>query len=167
MASRFLNRFGFAFWLGLLALTVSGVAQTQLSLNVVEANLTDSHGAHGHSHDHGGTAHDAAEADGGHYMPDGTYMAGPMPGMADTHAPNDAAHATDPAQSGGHTHKGHADCIMCSLVATMASLTQPPPVAVVAPEALPAPILLISEQEIVRTTPRGPYASRAPPSQQA
>lgn len=165
MASRFLNRFGFAFWLGLLALTVSGVAQTQLSLNVVEASLTDSHGAHGHSHDHGVAAHEAAA--GGHYMPDGTYMAGPMPGMSDAHDHTEATHAADPARSGGHTHKGHADCIMCSLVATMASLTQPAPVAVVTPETLPAPILLISEQEIVRTTPRGPYASRAPPSQQA
>ncbi len=83
-------------------------------------------------------------------MSDGRFMAGEMPGM-------------DPARNGGHTHRGHADCILCGLVATMASLTQPPPVLVALPGALPAPRRVFSEREIVHVAMRRSYSSRAPP----
>jgi hypothetical protein len=54
-----LRRFGLAVWLGLLALTASGVAQNQLSANVLVAALTEG-------------------ASAGHIMPDGSFMAGDM-----------------------------------------------------------------------------------------
>lgn len=90
-----LRRFGFAVWLGLLALTASGVAQNQLSSNVLVAALTE-------------------DASGGHVMPDGSFMAG---GMAH------ADHGNHDAPADGHTHKGHSDCTMCSSVAAMAGLS--------------------------------------------
>lgn len=154
---RSLRHIGIAFWLALLALTVSGVAQTQLGVNVVAAALTSSHSSSNGHHAHSGNA--------GHYMPDGTFMAGGMPGVETASVPRHQG--ADPAQEGGHTHKGHADCILCGLVATMASLTQPPPVLVALPGALPAPLLVFREREVVHVAALRPYSSRAPPRLQA
>ena len=128
---RLLHRLGFALWLGLLALSVSGAAQIQLSQNVINATLTDSHG------------------DGGHYMPDGTYMAGPM-----------HDHGAD---SQGHTHKGHADCSLCGVVASMAAIAVPVLDAFVVPESFRAPAPSILAQAFYTKATRAPYASRAPP----
>lgn len=132
---RLLHRLGFALWLGLLALSVSGTAQTQLSLNIINAALTDTHAA------------------GGHYMPDGTYMAGSM----HTHGSDDGA------DSQGHTHKGHADCSLCGLVASMAAITVPVLDAVLMPEAFAAPVSAIASRAIYAKALHAPYASRAPP----
>lgn len=136
---KLLRRLRLTFWLGLLALMASGAAQHQLSFNVLDAALSN------HSHV------------AGHYMPDGTFMAGAMHG--DAHEGH-----TDPAQAGGHTHKGHADCNMCGTVAAMAAFTLSTPLAV------PPPSLVGEAQAIALTSvflirrEHVPYASRAPPS---
>ena len=141
MRLRGLHRFGFALWLGLLALTASGIAQNQLSTNVLIAKLAES-GSHAAS---------------GHYMPDGTFMAGPMSDMADCQ-PGDAAKNSD-----GHTHKGHADCTLCGAVAAMAALTLSVAESVLVPDIFAAPDSWPSAPSIFFAAPRAPYASRAPP----
>ncbi len=135
MSLRGLNRFGFALWIGLLALMASGFAQNQLSSNVLLASLNP----------------DATSSVGGHYMPDGTFMAGPMAG----------AH-TAPAQD-GHTHKGHADCALCSVVAAMAALAVPVLDTVVAPDVFAAPTSWSAVSLRFTDASYVPYASRAPP----
>lgn len=146
-------RCGLSFWIGMLALLVSGLAQNDLSRNVLDAALTDSsHHGSAHTHDH---------ASGGHFMPDGTWMAGEMGG---------AAHGdeyTDPAKNGGHSHKGHSDCVLCGPLAAMAAFTHPPLVLLVLPEARPISVYQSAEREIVLASLRAPYASRAPPQPQA
>ena len=142
-----------AFWLGLLALVVSGLAQNDLSTNVLNAALTssDSPGSsHGHNH-----------AAGGHLRPDGTWMAGDMGVAAHGHE------HTDPAKNGGHSHRGHADCVLCGPLAAMASFTQAPPVLLVLPEARVISVYRSAERAFVFIQPRAAYASRAPPRQQA
>ncbi len=133
-----LRRFGFAIWLGLLALTAGGVAQNQLSSNVLTAALSDTSGHTEHHH-----------AAAGHVMPDGSFMPGEMPA---------ASH------SGGHTHKGHSDCTMCSAVAAIAGLT----VAVIA--ILPTvDVHAVTKDHaavdvvLAAASPAG-YSSRAPPT---
>jgi len=160
MRLRFLHRLGLALWLGLIALTASGVAQNQLSLDVISATLNDhqhppgsGHHGHGHqSHEH---------QSGGHFMPDGTYMAGPMSGDMSGHGHH--GHATDAAQNGGHTHKGHADCNMCGLVATMAALTVPLLIGFMSPESFATPLSWSYEHSVFIKASYAPYASRAPP----
>lgn len=91
-----------------------------------------------------------AEDAGFHIMPDGSRMAGSM------------GHAHD--STGGHTHKGHADCDLCGLVADMAAFTPasvtllPQPPEVYAGYSQPAP------QARHFAAPSPPYASRAPPA---
>jgi len=144
-----LHRIGLALWLGLLALTASGLAQNQLSTNVLRAALAghshDSQAHEGH-HDHGGNAH----ASGGHFMPDGTYMAGPMHGAAQPDA-------------GGHTNKGHADCNMCGAVAAMASISVPVADTVIVPRVFDERRLQLRVASIIPRALYAPYASRAPP----
>lgn len=152
MVRRALSR-QFVFWLGLLALMVSGLAQNDLSINVLNAALTEPH--------HDGSAHSHEKAAAGHYMPDGTWMAGDMGGMAH------CDEYTDPAKNGGHSHKGHADCVLCGPLAAMASFTQPPPVLLVLPDASVITAYRSAERNIVTTASRAPYASRAPPRQHA
>ncbi len=94
-------------------------------------------------------------------MPDGTWMAGAM---------GHAAHSdeyTDPAKNGGHSHKGHSDCVLCGPLAAMASFTQPPPVILELPEVSVVTAYRSAEREIVLAAQSAPYASRAPPPQQA
>lgn len=124
---RLLHRLGFALWLGLLALSVSGTAQTQLSLNVFNATLTDSH------------------ADGEHTMPDGIYMAGPM-------------HDRGSDQQ-GHTHKGHADCSLCGVVASMAAIAVPVLDAILVPETFRVPAPPIPAQAFHAKAARAPTPS--------
>jgi len=151
MRLRFLHRLGFALWLGLVALTASSVAQNQLSLDVITATLNDHLHPPGHGHqDHG-------DESGGHYMPDGTFMAGSMP----SHGAHD--HAADAAQNGGHTHKGHADCSLCGLVATMAAITVPLLIAFITPESFAAPPSWSYSHSVFAKAFYAPYASRAPP----
>ncbi len=132
---RLLHRLGFALWLGLLALTVSGTAQTQLSLSVINAALTEPHAA------------------GGHYMPDGTWMAGSMHGGTHEHGPD--------AQ--GHTHKGHADCSLCGLIASMAAIAAPALDVVIVPDVFTVPPAVAAPQAFRATAGYSPYISRAPP----
>ena len=145
-------RCGIAFWLGLLALTVSGLGQNDLSINVLNAALTDIANP---DPDHHG------QHVSGHYMPDGTWMAGDMGGMAH------CDEYTDPAKNGGHSHKGHSDCVLCGPLAAMASFTQPPPVLLELPEVSVVTAYRSAEREIVLAAQSAPYASRAPPRQQA
>ena len=125
---RLLHRLGFALWLGLLALATSGVAQNQLSLNVITATLS------------------GPEQAAGHYMPDGTFMAGSM----------DASHD-------GHTHKGHADCALCGVVASMAAVTVPVLDAVFVPDIFSTPPHIVATSFAELGAAFAPYASRAPP----
>jgi hypothetical protein len=142
-------RCGLSFWLGLLALLVSGLAQNDLSRNVIEVALAASpQNGGGHSHDH---------SSGGHFMPDGTWMAGGMGGAAH----NDGY--TDPAKNGGHSHKGHADCVLCGPLAAMASFTSPPPILLKLPEVRVITVYRSGESKFLLAAPRAPYASRAPP----
>lgn len=142
-------RCGLSFWLGLLALLVSGIAQNDLSRNVIEVALAASPQNGGsHSYDH---------SSGGHFMPDGTWMAGGVGGAAH----NDGY--TDPAKNGGHSHKGHADCVLCGPLAARASFTSPPPVLLKLPEARVLAVYRSGESKFVLAVPRAPYASRAPP----
>jgi hypothetical protein len=138
MILKCLRRLGFAAWLGLLALTASGVAQNQLSTNVLVAALT-------------------TDASGGHMMPDGTYMAGKM-------AQADHQHGDHHAPADGHTHKGHSDCTMCSTVAAMAGLS----VSVIAtlPAVQTYAVLKdrIAADAIVAASSPASYSSRAPPT---
>lgn len=143
-----LRRLRLTFWLGLLAVLASGTAQHQLSFNVLDAALKNS-------------AHEIA----GHYMPDGTFMAGAMHGSALGSAQG-SIHGdhTDASQDAGHTHKGHADCNMCGAVAAMAAVTLSAPLAVPPPSIIddsPAPVL---ESALLARRTFAPYASRAPPS---
>lgn len=126
---RLLHRLGFALWIGLLALSVSGTAQTQLSLNIINAAI-------------------APETS--HIMPDGTYMAGSM-----------HDHGADQQ---GHTHKGHADCSLCGLVASMAAISVPVQGAVISPDVLTVPAHARYSQAVAARALHAPYASRAPPS---
>ena len=132
MSQRGLNRFGFALWIGLLALTASGIAQNQLSTNVLVAAINP----------------DSTGAAGGHYMPDGTFMAGPM-------------HKA-PTQD-GHTHKGHADCALCSVVAAMAALAVPVLDTVIVPDTFATPVDWRVASLRFTHASYAPYASRAPP----
>src|SRR5579883_1139603 len=50
---------------------------------------------------------DAGPSSGTHIMPDGRVMTGPM------------------GRQGGHTHKGHADCVICGTAAAVAGFTLP------------------------------------------
>jgi hypothetical protein len=124
------------FWLGLLALVASGTAQHQLSFNVLDAALKNH-------------THEAA----GHYMPDGTFMAGPMHGDH-----------TDASEDGGHTHKGHADCNMCGAVAAMASLTIAATTLILPPPMIGDPHAPTLTSVVIVRRNHAPYASRAPPS---
>lgn len=135
MSLRFLHRLGFELWLGLLALSASGIAQNQLSFNVLDAALK-------------------GPAVAGHMMPDGTFMAGSM-----VHADHADSH-----NGSGHTHKGHADCSMCSVVATMAALTVPMLDAVIVPDVFAVPVSWDIAHTVLSKTAYAPYASRAPPS---
>jgi hypothetical protein len=133
---RHFSRLTFAFWLGLLALMASGVEQYQLSTNVIQTAFAEARaGVTGVS---------------GHFMPDGTFMAGPMS--------HDMAR-----EAGGHTHKGHMDCEVCGALAALAAFTLPslivlaPPIGFALPEraaVLRAPVLADISS---------PYSSRAPP----
>lgn len=131
-----LRRFGFAIWLGLLALTVSGLAQNQLSSNVLVAALT-------------------ADSSGGHIMPDGSFMPGPMARAehGDHHAPAD-----------GHTHKGHSDCTMCSTVAAMAGLSVSVIATLPAVQTYAALQDRIAADALIAATSPASYSSRAPPT---
>jgi hypothetical protein len=140
--TRFL-RFGLVLWLGILALAVGGIAQTQLSTNVVVAALS------------GSASHHDATA-GGHYMPDGTFMAGSMDSAQHDHA--------DHANTGGHTHKGHADCVVCGPVAATASLTLAADVIILLPDAFAQPSSSTAVHFKLPAAPRPAYASRAPPA---
>lgn len=136
-----LHRFRLALLLGLLALTICGISQNQLSSNVLTAALSDA-GAH-NTHDHPMS---------GHFMPDGTYMPGPM-----------AGHADDGSHDGGHTHKGHADCAVCGVVAAMAGFTVPVVDVLKIPEIFAVPADARRENPVHVRGARAPYASRAPP----
>lgn len=144
-------RCGIAFWLGLLALTVSGLAQNDLSTNVLIASLADAANPDAAHHGHAS----------GHSMPDGTWMAGDMGGMPDRHEYN------DPATNGGHSHKGHSDCVLCGPLAAMAAFTQPPPLLLILPDASVITPYRSVERDFVMSALRTPYSSRAPPRQQA
>jgi hypothetical protein len=142
------HRYGLLLWLGLLALIASAVAQNDLSRNVLDAALTQTQDR------------ESAHA-GGHYMPDGTWMAGGM---------GDVAHCddhTDPAKNDGHSHKGHSDCVLCGPLAAMALFTQSPPVVLSLPNARAITAYRLAERDIVLATVWAPYASRAPPRRQA
>ncbi len=145
-------RCGIAFLLGLLALMVSGLSQNDLSANVLAAALTETANPD--------TAHNGQHA-AGHYMPDGTWMAGDMGGTAhcDEH--------TDPAKNGGHSHKGHSDCVLCGPLAAMAAFTYPPLVLLTLPDARAITVYRSAEHDVVLAATRAPYSSRAPPRQQA
>jgi len=145
-------RCGIAFWLGLLALTVSGLAQNDLSTNVLAAGLTDPSNPDAAHHDQHAS---------GHYMPDGTWMAGDMGGMAH------CDEYTDPAKNGGHSHKGHSDCVLCGPLADMAAFTYPPLVLLALPDARAITVYRSAEHDVVLAAARAPYSSRAPPRQQA
>jgi len=151
MRLRVLQRLGLL-WLGLLALTAGGLMQNQLARDVVVATLND--------HQHPG-------ASGGHFMPDGTYMAGPMHGGHGDHqaAAHDGHHGdhSDHHSQGGHTHKGHADCDVCGLVASMAALSVPVLDTIVLPEVFAAPPSAYALGNIHTRALYAPYASRAPP----
>ena len=136
---KLLRRLRLTFWLGLLALMASGTAQHQLSFNILDAALTN------HSHV------------AGHYMPDGTFMAGSMHGEA--HADH-----TDTPQNAGHTHKGHADCNMCGAVAAMAAVTLSTPLAVPPPAVIIETHVVALNSVLRIRREHAPYASRAPPS---
>jgi hypothetical protein len=130
-----LHRFSFAIWLGLLALTVSGLAQNQLSNNVLVAALTQ-------------------DASGGHVMPDGSFMPGAMA---------QADHGDHQTPAGGHTHKGHSDCTMCSTVAAMAGLSVSVIATLPAVQTYAALQDRIAADAIVAATSPASYSSRAPP----
>ncbi len=129
--------------LGLFALTANGVAQNQLSLNVLTAKLAE-----------------AAGRGPGHIMPDGTFMAD-----ADMLADGDICHpgGADTAPEGGHTHKGHADCVVCSLVATMGAFSQAAAVVVAFAKPDTDDTYGWIARDIAPRIVHTPYASRAPP----
>lgn len=141
MSLRVLHRFGFALLLGLVALTASSVAQNQLSSSVLFAALNPEPG----------------QDMGGHYMPDGTYMAGPMSAMADCQP------AGLSEQAAGHTHRGHADCDMCGVAAAMAALSVPALDIVLVPDVFAAPAIGAVARFVLTDASYAPYASRAPP----
>ncbi len=134
MSLKGLRRFGLALGIALLALTAGGVAQNQLSSSVLLATL------------HAAPGHDMP----GHIMPDGTFMAGPM-----------GAHDT-PSQD-GHTHKGHADCALCGVVASMAAVAVPAFDTVIVPDVFATPVSWRVVPQRLADAPYAPYASRAPP----
>jgi hypothetical protein len=131
--------------LGLFALTANGVAQNQLALNVVAAKLAESASGRGP----------------GHIMPDGTFMADADMALAD----DDICHpgGTDTAPEGGHTHKGHADCVVCSLVATMGAFSQAAAVIVAFAKPDTNGAYHWASYSVALRVPHTPYASRAPP----
>ena len=94
------------------------------------------------------TAQDAATS---HIMPDGTVMAGPM------------GHSHDHDKAGGHTHKGHADCDLCGLVADMAAFTPAALVVFPLPPEGFAAFVLAAPGTQVSAAASPPYSSRAPP----
>jgi len=146
-----LRRFGLAFWLGLLALTASGVAQNQLSKDALVAALTDA----------------GADQASGHFMPDGTFMPGPMPGPMPGHAGHAHAghdHGDHASHDGGHTNRGHADCSVCGVVAAMAALTLSVSDVMSVPHARAVNIPWTIHLDVLGKRVRAPYLSRAPPS---
>jgi hypothetical protein len=137
MTLRRLHRLGFALWLGLVALTASGIAQNQLSTNVLVAAVTE-----------GGQS-------ASHVMPDGSVMAGSM-----AHG----SHAHDhQADASGHSHKGHADCTLCGPVAAMAAFMVPVADVIPLPRVFATPGPIATAHITFFSAPRAPYASRAPP----
>ena len=146
MGLKGLHRLGFAFWLGLLALTAGGVAQNQLFTNVLIAKLAEAGG----------------RPAGGHFMPDGTYMAGPMHGAPSTGMESGTPETAD--ASSGHTHKGHSDCTVCGAVAAMAALSVPILNTIKIPDIIAPSLDGTSERTLLPRSPRAPYASRAPPT---
>jgi hypothetical protein len=139
------RRLGFAAWLVAIALIANLAAQNQLALNVVEATTERavapavSADPHAHHRNHAQHTDHTATAP------------APAPASHAHHAP------------GGHTHKGHADCALCGVVATMAALTLPSTVLFNLP-AEPAQARPLSHVDIVRIAGRHtPYSSRAPP----
>jgi len=73
-----------------------------------------------------------------------------------------ASHADHPVQD-GHTHKGHADCAMCGVVASMAALSVPVLDALLVPETFAKPSSPAPAQSFVMDRAYAPYSSRAPP----
>lgn len=136
------RRLGFAAWLVALALIANLAAQNQLALNVVEATTeqaaapADPHAGHDHH------AHHAAAA---------PVSAAPAEARHNHHAP------------GGHTHKGHADCAVCGVVATMAALTLPATVFVHVPSSFARPADIVAADVIRPAARYALYISRAPP----
>jgi hypothetical protein len=123
MILRALRHFGFAVWLGAIALAASGIQQGQLSANVVTAAIDDA----------------AMMAKMGH-------------DMAHHHG------------AGGHTHKGHADCEVCGVVAALAFVTIPVAALVPAPQLFALAPNTFTAQFTLPATRSAPYASRAPPT---
>ncbi len=146
-----LRRLGFAAWLVAIALIANAAAQNQLALNVVDAATEQAApaaipaqttaGPHAH-HDH--AAHMAAM-------------------QAAAAQVEHAAHQHH-AGSGGHTHKGHADCSVCGAVAVMAALTLPATLVL----DIPRDVVRSAEMavaSVIRTAARYErYNSRAPPT---
>lgn len=149
------RRFGLAAWLVAAALLGNAAAQNQLAVNVVaatteraaqasadaSAEASDPHAHHAHHAGHHGTA--AADAS--------------PPASHDHHAGHHGA--------GGHTHKGHADCDVCGVVAVMAALTLPSAIIVATPPTALCPSGVRPADDFARVSPRyALYVSRAPPS---
>ncbi len=139
-----LHRVGFTVWLCLIALVASGIAQNQLSANILAAKLAEASGSPGALH----------------VMPDGTLMAGAMPAVDRAGEPG--ADGADAA--GGHTNKGHADCSMCGAVAALAALSLPLPDTIALPVAPALAADWLTDPSIFAGAYRLPYASRAPPT---
>jgi hypothetical protein len=135
---RRLSRFALALWIAVLALTAGAVEQQQLASTVIAVTLAE---AGGHAV--------------GHYMPDGTYMAGSMASAAESHAGHEA---------GGHTHKGHADCEVCGTLAAMAGFTLPVIGGIIFPPRFTLPPNVTAVAALAIARPPAPYASRAPPA---
>ena len=129
----------FAIWLAIAALTTNGFAQQQLGFDVIAATAA------------GDSTHSAV-----HVMPDGTVMAGVMAGSM-AHAAGDS-HAT-----AGHTHKGHADCDICGVVADMAGFTLTTLAILPLPPERHAGFIPATPDTQARTAAAPPYSSRAPP----
>lgn len=141
-----LRRFGFAAWLVAVALIANAAAQNQLALNVVEAATEQA-------------AQPPAPADPHAHHDHAQHMAA-MAAAAQTQAHAAHQHHSD---AGGHTHKGHADCAVCGVVAVMAGLTLPAAIAFDIPRDFvrPGNVVSASAARIARRYER--YISRAPP----
>jgi hypothetical protein len=87
--------------------------------------------------------------------------------VAEPHGATQLAHHTPDCpmhDAAGHTHKGHADCAVCGVLATLAAVTLPTIAAPTVPRQVAESRPIAAPIVAAIGRPLAPYSSRGPPT---